>query len=53
MSLGWVAHAALFSFGYFGQDLSHFCTGEQTVSDTHSGHIMNTSRYTSRAMLFF
>ena len=31
MSLGWLAHAALFCVGYFGQDLSHYGTGEQTV----------------------
>ncbi len=31
MALGWLAHAGLFCVGYFGQDISHFATGEATV----------------------
>lgn len=35
MHLGWLAHAGLFCVGYFGQDLSHFCTGEQTFQSSY------------------
>ena len=32
MAFGWLAHAAMFVVGYFGQDAAHFFTGEATVS---------------------
>mmetsp|Transcript_20091 Transcript_20091/g.42135 ORF Transcript_20091/g.42135 Transcript_20091/m.42135 type:complete len:668 (-) Transcript_20091:106-2109(-) len=35
MALGWLAHAGLFCVGYFGQDLSHFATGEATFQSSY------------------
>ncbi len=35
MHLSWLAHAAMFCVGYFGQDLSHYITGEKTFQSSY------------------
>jgi len=36
-SLSYVMHVAMFVVGYFGQDLAHFFTGEQTFQSSYQG----------------
>lgn len=35
MGLSWMVHAVVFCLGYFGQELSHYVTGEQTFQSSY------------------
>eukprot|EP00051_Salpingoeca_urceolata_P012576 m.155579 g.155579 ORF g.155579 m.155579 type:complete len:639 (-) comp17535_c1_seq1:32-1948(-) len=39
LRLSWLASAVVLACGYFGQDLSHYVTGEQTYQSTYEGDI--------------